>query len=172
MKAIEDIIDAEVIEDIEFDAPLTPRQQLLSELRDVLDLLERNPELPLPNAIGKNDWDHLRFYPTNAKSAANLVKALGGHWTKNDPNASEFNAQYLDMKAKLGLELRVEVIVSREGVCEKRVVGTEKKKVKKVVVAEVAEEVYEDVPKIEFHCKSLMSLADQKVMDELAAIAS
>jgi len=166
-----DIIDAEIVEDLEFDPDRTPRQQLLHELRGVLDLLEANPTLPLPNDIGRSTWSSLDWMPANPVEAARLVKALGGRWEKNDPNTSEFNASYLVMKAVLGQELHVQVIVSREGVCEKKVVGKERKKVEKVVQERVTEEVYEDVDVIEFECKSLMSLADQKVMDELEAAA-
>lgn len=171
-----DIIDAEVIEDpiftIEDETPITPRQQHIKELRDLLNLLEANPDLPMPADFGTSAWNSVTFYPETPVNAARLVKELGGRWEKNNPNNSEYDATYLRMKAKLGLELHVDVIVSREGVCEKKVVGTQKKKVQKVVVEQVTEEVYEDVDVIEFQCKSLMSLADQKVMDELESIAS
>ena len=167
-----DIIDAEIIEEIDLDTPLTPRQQHIKELRDLLNLLEANPAIGMPSDFGTSAWSRVTFMPSNAVDAANLVKALGGRWEKNDPNKSEFDATYLRMKAKLGLELHVEVLVSREGVCEKKVVGTEKKKVERVVVKQVTEEVYEDVDVIKFECKSLMSLADQKVMDALESIAS
>ena len=164
-----DIVDAELIED---EAPSTPRQQFLAELRGVLDLLEANPDLPLPSDIGQNAWSRLSWYPSSPVEAAKVVRALGGVWSKNDPNTSEFDATHLIMKAKLGLELHVDLVVSREGVCEKKVVGTERRKVEKVVQEQVTEEVYEDVDVIEFECKSILSLADQKVMDELEAVAS
>jgi len=168
----EDIIDADVIEeDIFFDGPVTPRQQLLKEIRGVLDLLEANPDMELPQNLGKSSWDRMEWYPSSPVAAAKIVKALGGRWEKNDPNKSEFDASYLRMQAKLGLELYARLVVSREGVCEKKVVGTERKKVERVVRERVTEEVYEEVPVIEFECKSLMSLADQKVMDELEASA-
>lgn len=151
---------------------VTPRKQLLDEVRLILDLLEARPELPLPQDFGDSGWNALSWYPDSPVQAAQLVKALGGRWEKNDPNESEFDATYLKMKAKLGQELHVDLLVSREGVCEKVVVGTERKKVTKVVQAQVTEEVYADVDVIKFECKSIMSLADQAVMDELEAIAS
>lgn len=167
-----DVIEADPIEaptfTIEDERTVTPRQQLLFELRKVLDLLEANPELPIPFGVGESRWDRLHFFPANAREAANLVKALGGRWEKNDPRASEHDAANLIMEATLGVELNVRVHVSREGVCEKKVVGTERRKVQKVTKTEV----YEDVPIVEFECKSLMSLADQKIMDELEAGAS
>jgi len=168
----EDIVDADVIEeDMFFDGPLTPRQQLLKEIRGVLDMLDANPDIELPQNLGKSSWDRMEWCPSSAVAAAKVVKALGGRWEKNDPNKSEFDASYLRMQAKLGLELYVRIVVSREGVCEKKVVGTERKKVERVVQERVVEEVYDDVDVIEFECKSLMSLADQKVMDELEASA-
>jgi hypothetical protein len=163
-----DVFDAEVIED----EPVTPRVQLLNELRQVLDLLEANPDLPLPRGVGESKWSSLSWMPSGPVEAAKIVRALGGRWEKNDPNKSEYDATYLRMQAKLGLELNAEVVVSREGVCEKKVVGTERRKVERVVQPEVTEEVYADVDVIEFECKSIMSLADQKVMAELEAIAS
>lgn len=150
----------------------TPRQQFLNELRQVLDLLEANPEIEMPRGLGSSKWDPLAWYPSSPVEAAKIVRALGGRWEKNDPNESEYDATYLKMEAKLGLELHVQLVVSREGVCEKKVVGTERKKVEKVIQEKVTEEVYEDVPVIEFECKSLLSLADQKVMDELEGLAS
>lgn len=166
------IEDAEIIEDLEYDEAATPRQQHLRELRGLLELLEANPLLPLPHNIGRSVWDELTFYPEDPVEAARLVKALGGKWTKNDPNASEHDATYLRMHTKRGRELCIYLVVSREGVCEKTVIGTEKKKVERVVQERVTEEVYEDVDVIKFECKSLMSLADQKVMDQLEAVAS
>lgn len=160
------------VEDVTFDEMRTPRQQMIHELRLILDLLELRPDLPLPRDVGTSAWNPLSWYPADAPEAARLVKALGGRWEKNDPNKSEFDATYLRMKSKLGLELHVDVVVSREGVCEKKVVGTERKKVERVVQEQVTEEVYEDVDVIQFECKSLMSLADQKVMAELEGLAS
>lgn len=157
---------------IDAETEVTPRTQLLNELRTVLDLLEANPDLPLPRGSGKTAWDALTWYSSNPVEAAKLVRALGGRWEKNNPNESEYDAMYLRMRAVLGLELHVDVIVSREGVCEKKVVGTERRKVTKVVQPEVTEEVYADVDVIEFECKSLMSVADQAVMAELEAVAS
>lgn len=169
----EDIIDAEVIdEDVIFDEPLTPRQQLLHELRGVLDLLDAHPELELPQDIGRGSWSALSWHPSSPVEAAKIVKALGGRWEKNDPNKSEFDATYLRMKSKVGLELHVDLLVSREGVCEKKVVGTERRKVERVVQQEITEEVYADVDVIKFECKSIMSLSDQKVMDELESVAT
>ncbi len=167
-----EIIDADLGVDITDAHPVTRRTQHLNELRAVLDLLEANPELPLPHAMGKSQWNTLTWMPKNAMEAAKLVRALGGRWEKNDPNTSEFAATNLVMSALLGQQLHVAVIVSREGVCEKKVVGTERRKVEKVVQEAVTTEVYEDVPVIKFECKSLMSLADQQIMNELEAVAS
>jgi len=166
------VLENDVAHELHIDEPITPRQQFIFELRNLLTLLESDPKLPLPHDVGANHWSPLTFFPSDARQAANLVKALGGKWEKNDPNKSEHDASYLIMNAQLGMELNVRVIVSREGVCEKKVVGTEKRKVEKVVIAQVTEEVYEDVDVIKFECKSLMSLADQQVMAELEAVAS
>lgn len=162
----------EIIIEVDEQAEVTPREVFLSELKSIITLLEQNPELPLPYEVGENAWNALRWYPSTPAEAAKLVKALGGRWEKNDPKSSEFDATHLIMKAKLGRELHVRVTVSREGICEKKVVGTETKKVTKVVQPQVTKEVYEEVDVVEFECKSLLSLADQATMAELEAVAS
>ena len=162
----------EIIIEVDEPAEVTPRQVFLAELRHLLDILEANPELPLPYEVGESPWNALRWYPQTPAEAAKLVKALGGRWEKNDPKSSEFDATHLVMKAQLGRELHVRVTVSREGICEKKVVGKETKKVTKVVQPQVTQEVYEEVDVVEFECKSLLSLADQATMAELEAVAS
>ena len=172
MKAIEDIIDAEVIEDIEFDAPLTPRQQQIAELRRIVDVLEANPDIDLPMDWGRSPFSEVTWYASDAVEAARICKAIGGPWSKNDPNAGDWNANNMRLRTKVDREIHVSVIVSRGLVCERKVVG--KKKVKKAVVvqAERTEERYVEVDDVQFECGSLLSAAAQLTMDRLAAIAS
>jgi Asp-tRNA(Asn)/Glu-tRNA(Gln) amidotransferase A subunit family amidase len=166
---LEDIIDAEVIEDITEPTALTPRQQQLSELRRLVDMLERHPEVPLPHNFGKGPYDPIGWFAKDVTEAAAISRAVGGPWKKNDPNDGDWDANNLQLTRILDRELHVRIIVSREKVCEKKVIGTEKKKVKKLVTEAVYEEVYEDADVVEFECKSLLSVAAQIELDRLAS---
>lgn len=152
--------------------PTDERAAYFAAMRKLLDLLEEHPELPTPHWFGSSEWDRLSWYPGTPRAAANLVKALGGRWSKNDPKTSEFAAGHLVMKAALDDALFVELTVSREGVCEKKVVGTERVEVEKIITPAVKATVTEDRDVIEFECKSLLSLADQELLADMEAIAS
>lgn len=160
-----DIIDAEIVEDMTVEE-VTPRQVQAADLRRLADLLEANPEIPLPRGFGANQYNRICWYATSVAEAAAVVKMFGGRWEKNDPNAGDWDADNLRMHRKLD-ELEVEVVVSRERVCEKTVVGTKRVKKRVVVQAPVYEERYVDEDEVEFECKSLLSVAER---DRLAAL--
>lgn len=172
---LEDIIDAEVVEDESIHiAPvaLTPRQQQIKELRAFVEMLAANDDVPLPYSWGKSKYSNIQFYLTDARQAANVVKAIGGKWAKNDPNASDNDASNMILSKILDREIHVAVQVSRGLVCERKVVGTEKKKVKKLVSEAVYEEVYDDVEKVEYECGSLLTAAAKLDMAQLEKAAS
>jgi hypothetical protein len=164
MSAVETIIEAEVIEDI---TETTPRQEYAKSLHALADMLDANPAVPLPSGFGDSRWSPIRWYASNVQEAARVQRAIGGRWEKNDPNKSEYDADYLVLNRKLGEEVHVQIVVSREKVCEKTVVGTERKKVRKLVSEAVYEEVYETVDKIELKCGSLLSAADKAELEAL-----
>jgi hypothetical protein len=161
----ENIMEEIIYDDVE----VTPRERYISELKQLVLLLEENPLIPIPLNFGRSKWDSVTWVARTPVEAAAIVRMFPGRWGKNNPKESEVDAENLIMKKLLDRELSLMVIVSREGVCEKKVVGTEKKKVTKVTVKQQTEEVYEDVDMIEFECKSLLSVADQQVMDQLEA---
>lgn len=169
MSAVGEVVDAEVIEGVE---PVTPRQQQIADLRRLLDLLEANPDVPMPSYFGSSRYGAVRFFVGDPVEAAAVCKLIGGSWSKNDPNDSDYDADYLELRTVHGREVHVVVVVSRERVCERRVVG--KKLVKKAVVVqpERTEEQYVEVDEVEFECGSLLSAAAQLQMERLAAIAS
>lgn len=146
---------------------ITPRQQQINELRRLVDLLEAQPELTWPYNFGSDKYSSITWYPGGITEAAALQRAIGGRWEKNDPNGSSHDASYLVLSRVLDRELHVRIIVSREKVCTKTVVGTEKKKVRKVVSEAVYEEVYEDVDKVEITCGSLLGAADKEALERL-----
>lgn len=166
-----DIIDAEIVEgrteDLHFAKPITARDQKIAEMRWVLDKLEGNPDIPMPYNLKRVQW-----FPSDAREAARIAKGMGGKWDKNDPNANDYDAEYMVLKRKVEAEVTLDITISRGTVCEKKVVGT--KKVKKTVVLQeaITEEQYVDVDDVEFECGSLLSAAAKLDMDRLAAIAS
>lgn len=148
------------------------RSKHIQAIRDTLDILEANPELPMPWHSGSSEWRWMIFFPSSPRIAANLVKAFGGKFEKNDPKKSGYDAANLIMKGVNAAGLHIEVIISRNGICEKKVVGTKKQKVIKVIAPERTKEVEEDVDVVEFTCTSLLSLADQAVVDEIEALTA
>lgn len=147
---------------------LTPRQQFIDEMRRVLQVLEDDPTLPLPDGIGSSRYSPLSWYAGSTKEAARVVRALGaGGWSKNDPNKSEHHATYLIMEKLVERELYLRVMVSREGICEKKVVGKKTEKVRRLVQEAVYEEVYEEVDDVKIECGSLLSVASKQEMSEL-----
>lgn len=164
MSAIEQVIDAEVVEDI---TETTKRQEYVRGLRMVAELLEAHPEISAPHGFGETEWGHATWFAGSVGEAAGIQRAIGGRWEKNDPNTSDYNSEHLVLTRKLGEEMYIRLIVSREKICEKTVVGTERKVVRKLVSAAVYEEVEEDVDKVEIKCGSLLSVADQTVLERL-----
>ena len=164
MSALERIIDAEVVEDI---TETTKRQEYVRGLRMVADLLEAHPEVETPNGFGESKWSPVTWFAGSVGAAAAVQRAIGGRWEKNDPNESDYASEHLVLIRKLGEELNIRIIVSREKICEKTVVGTERKTVRKLVSAAVYADVEEDVDKVEIKCGSLLSAADQAALEKL-----
>lgn len=150
---------------------MSGRQETIDGVRRMLDVLEANPNIPLPSYLGQNHYERVQWYVASPIEAARLVRALGGKWDKNNPKDSEYDAEYLVMIATIWDTTSVRVVVSREGTCEKKQVGTTRQMVTKEIVPAQTEFAYEDVPVYEYECKSIMSLADQALMDELESLA-
>lgn len=166
-----DIIDAEIVEDkteeIRFAAPITARDQKIAELQWLLNTLSANPDMPMPYNLSTVQW-----YPSDAIEAAKVAKALGGKWNKNDPNESDYDAQYMVLKRKIDAEVTLNITISRGQVCERKVVGTKRVKKSVVVQQEITEDQYVEVEDVEFECGSILSAAARLDMERLAAIAS
>lgn len=142
----------------------TDRQQRIFELRQLLNFLEENEDIPLPSSM-----DEIRFFNISTpQEAAKLTKRMGGKWKKNDPNSgSSWDANYFTLQRKIDRLVDVELAISRGLVCDRRVVGQELKNVEVTTTHTVAKLV--DV--VEFDCGSLLSSADKASMAELEALA-
>lgn len=160
---LEEIIDAEIVEDMTEPVARTPRQQKLKELRDFLDFLERNEDIVIPYSM-----DSIAFHNIHTvQEAAKTVKRIGGKWSKNNPNGdSDYDKNYFEMTTNLDRLTRVTIAISRGLVCERKVVGK--------VMKSVPVTVYEDrlVDEVEFECGSLLSANEKARIAELEAMAS
>lgn len=151
----------EIVVEPEGDQELSVGLRRIKQIAEVLVTMETEG-LKMPHTVHP-EYGHLVWYPT-VEQAADLVRALGGKFEKNDPSRSDYHAQYLIMTQQCDL-LKFEIIVSRGEVCERKVVGTERKKVTKYVKVEVDE----DVDIVEYECGSLYSAAERDQMARLAA---
>jgi hypothetical protein len=133
---------------------VTAREEYIDGLRAFANLLENVPELEIPTHGGfagtsdKIQW--LLFGgPTAEEQKARtgaIIRSIPGKWSKRD-TADLFRA-HMDL---FGLAL--EVVVSRDAVCERKVVGT-RKVTKQIPVKHETVEVEEDV--VEWDCGSLL----------------
>jgi len=138
---------------------LSPTMEKIRQITEVLVTTER-VGLNLPYTIHPTNGE-IAWYPS-VEDAVKIAKGLGGKWDKNDPSKSTYDADWLVMSQKRGV-LNLKLIVSRGQVCERKVVGTERKKVTKYVEVEVEELV--DI--VEYDCGSLYSAAEKAAMARL-----
>ena len=131
---------------------MTPRTEYIDRLRKLADLLEAKPDLILPYQVGKDSID---FYPTGAAQTAQTAKLFPSGWTKNDPNASKYDADYYKLFGKWeGVEIII--LELRSAVCERVQVGS-----RTVIVdaVEAAPETTEERPVYEYICEPLLAKA-------------
>jgi hypothetical protein len=131
---------------------MSKREQYIERLRKLADLLDAEPALEIPDIDPANG---IRFFTVGAENTALVAKIFPVSWSKNDPNGSTYDADYYTLTGQwLGVQVRV--VSSRQGVCERKQVGTEK-----VVHAYVkaVQEYTEERPVYEYECTSLLSKA-------------
>lgn len=141
------------------------RAEYINGLRAFANLLENNLDLPMPTHGGGRynplQWLLFNHPEQNQKDdAALIVRAIPGPWEKGTLTDEMFRAS----GSVCGLFL--EVIVKRDVVCKRTVVGT-KKVTKKVVVKTRDEVVDEEI--VEWDCGSLLSPALPAGRPELAS---
>lgn len=158
MSTEEWVIDDEIVERTERET------SVIADMKRLVERLAENPELELPYSISPGSYSvSVQWYPSTVEKAADLVRALGGKWDKNDPTKSDHDGNYLIMTQKATATMNFTVTISRGKVCTPKVVGTERKKVTKYVAVEVDETV--DI--IEYDCGSLYSAAEAERIAKL-----
>jgi len=131
---------------------MTNRTEYIDRLRKLADLLEAEPELILPYTVEKDD---IQFYPRGAAETAQTAKLLPTGWEKNDPNASEYDANYYRLTGKWE-GARITILELRAAVCERVQVGIE---IVAVAAVEAAPESVEERPVFEYRCEPLLAKA-------------
>lgn len=120
----------------------------VSGLRELAELYEGHPELPLPTENCFNVW----LYGSQEEILAQLrifARAFGR------AEKEVIGDSFFVMKREFG-SVRLEVNVNRETVCVPRIVGKKKVMVKEVTQPAVVTEVEKEVDVIEWDCKPLM----------------
>jgi hypothetical protein len=143
------------------------RAQKIAGLRQLADALAANPDMPLPY-FGSSQ--PLPWYLLDDKdAAATVVRALPCAWKKDVDDIG------LRLAATVGGPdgLKVEVVVKRDAVCTRRVVGTEIKKVTKVITPAVMEEVEEPAEIIERICEPILKSTEPETRpDDATAVTA
>jgi hypothetical protein len=131
---------------------MTDRTAYIDRLRKLADLLDATPELILPHDVNKGA---IKFYPTGAEETATTARLLPSSWKKNDPNASDFDAQYYRLTG-MWEGIALTIIEERAAVCTRVQVGTETVTVPAV---EAAPEMTVEQPIFEYKCEPLLAKA-------------
>lgn len=132
-------------------------------LRAVADLIEAHPDLPVPYTSHFNhcpETAELKWYlhlahndpATGGDKARTIITALGGTWAK-DLDSTDDTARFTQTREGLDLS----IVVRREQVCTRRVVGTETVTIPAQPAAEAVPERTETRDVVEWDCGSLLA---------------
>ncbi len=135
----------------------------LSAAKAMIALLEANDELEIPYnltrveiwASDKEDFAKWARALKNAAPHKLIEKSATDYYSVLEVKYDE--PKYYDDQETTYTASRIIVQTSRENVCEKKVVGTEKKTVSKLVTPAVYEDVEEDVEIVEWDCGSVLN---------------
>lgn len=106
-------VPGDAIDHVDADPPLrTKHQEYADALRQIADFYEAHPELKLPY-----DRDMNNYSSDSKEEAAAILRALG-------KVNKEFNEYHLILWKQFG-PLRLRFVFTREGICERKVVGVE-----------------------------------------------
>jgi len=133
---------------------VSARDEYINGLRAFANLLENVPELEIPTHGGQADsGDAIQWLlfggpgtEEQKTRTASIIRSIPGKWAKRD--TGDLFRAHIDL---FGLAL--EIVVSRDAVCERKVVGT-RKVIKQIPVKHETVEIEEDV--VEWDCGSLL----------------
>jgi hypothetical protein len=100
------------------------RDEMISGLRAIADLLEAKPELGMPS-LDRVDWDVWPHMVDDIPSeVARLARLIPTKFTKNNPTDNSYDEDYYTLSGNVG-GMPVRILTYREKVCTKVVTGTE-----------------------------------------------
>lgn len=136
------------------------RAEYIRGMRALMDVLEANPEIPLPyhgtmTAVAV----YFNGLPDAKQLLAAAAKAIPCSWEKKTSESGEYD--WLELHGNLhGLRLVLEAF--RDDVCERIVLGTEDREVEEVVQPAVIRKITKPVEVVEWRCAPLMSALDEQ----------
>lgn len=137
------------------------RAEAIRGIRMLADLLEQNPEVPLPYQLGGGDDISFHFLHggRERERMAELARLIPGPLTKHVRGSKEYG-DYFDLKGSIA-GIRVHLIAFRDAVCERIVTGTREvtKTVPDPTVMVALVEVTETVEDVEWVCGPLLAEA-------------
>lgn len=111
---------------------------VVAGLRELADFLEANPGFKLPHDL--DQYGVLNVFPHEPELFRDHIRALG--------DCEKFSTSWsIGVRRKFG-PITVEVVIPHEAVCERRVLGTEKK----MVVDPDAPKIEQDVEIVQWVC--------------------
>lgn len=127
------------------------RAEYIAGMRALADVLERTPDIPLPQSGTGQSITWVVTIESDQKAAtAGIIRAVGGSWSKR-PGGTD---GHLLIPSTYIRGLFVEIIADREAVCVRKVVGTETV-TKQIPVTFEEQTVEQDI--VEWDCGSLMA---------------
>ena len=128
------------------------RAEYAASLRQLADIIEQNPKLLLPD-IGRYTWSPLYFWEyadgdAAKESAARFSRVIPGKVEKQVASGSFY------LNGKVGV-FNVRMVLSRESICQKKVIGTETvttRQLKEALPEDAYHEVTEEREIVEWVC--------------------
>jgi hypothetical protein len=149
-----------------------------ANLHEVATFIGRLPaDVPIPSVT--NDLirfavysevrdEQFRVVRTVPQEVRAIARALGGRWEKNDPEANTFDELYYTLTSAIVVGGRpVQILCSRNDVCERIEVGREKVIVPAKEAQEAEPEREEERPVYRFECRPLNDAAGRELADVL-----
>ena len=137
------------------------RAAYIDGLRQLADVLERHPGIPLPLAHDR-PLTFLFAREDARESLAAAARAMPSPSWEKSSSESEQNS-WFDLHGRIA-GLRVELTAQRELVCTRVVTGTEDREVEEVVRPAETRKVVKPVEVVEWDCGSLLSAAAAKAV--------
>jgi hypothetical protein len=138
------------------------RAGYITGLRALADILEGNPELPLPwqGTPSSPLTFHYLTGENPRRGMALAARVIPCKWAKSEQESQDGRLAWLNLDGQLhGLHIQLDAY--RDAVCERVVTGTVDREVEKIITPAVTEKVTETVPVVEWRCGSIMAALDE-----------